>query len=139
MELLAMLYNNFYTVKQVYTGVTSRDVDCIYDAARIIEKEMADPPSLFELSRKVGINENKLKSNFKLVFNNTVYGYLNKKRMIKASELLLNGNLTVQEVAHCVGFKHVGHFSKKFKQHYLLSPKHYRKKLVVTQQPTIKI
>ncbi len=130
MELLAMLYHNFNAIKQVYAGVTPRDVDCIYNAARIIEEEMADPPSLFELSRKVGINDNKLKKNFKLIFNNTVYGYLNNKRMIKASELLLNGDLTVQEVAFNVGYKHVGHFSKKFKQHYLCSPKYYRRKSV---------
>jgi len=133
MELLAKLYHNFNAVKHVYSGVTPRDVDCIYDAARIIEEEMANPPSLFELSRKVGINDNKLKKNFKLVFNNTVYGYLNNKRMIKASELLLNGDLTVQEVALNVGYKHVGHFSKKFKQYYLCSPKHYRRKSVIAE------
>lgn len=95
-------------------------------AAKIIEENMTEPPSLLELSRKIGINDSKLKKNFKLVFGNTVYGYLNDKRMIRASELLLNGELSVTEVFHQVGYKHVGYVSKIFKERFLCSPKHYK-------------
>ncbi|WP_260260749.1 helix-turn-helix domain-containing protein [Vibrio intestinalis] len=130
MELLAILYHNLtHPVKQC-DGMTSRDMDCIQNAARIIEEHMQEPPSLQDLARQVGINDNKLKRNFKLVFGDTVYGFLYSKRMAKASELLAEGELSVQEVANKIGFKHVGHFSKKFKEQYACSPKDYRRKSV---------
>lgn len=130
LELLALLYHNMHQDVTLCCGMTSRDLDCIQLAARIMEERMESPPSLIQLSRQVGINDNKLKRNFKIVFGETVYGFLSNKRMIKAGELLANGDLSVQEVAHRVGFKHVGHFSKKFKEQYMCSPKQYRRKSV---------
>ncbi len=128
LELLALLYHNMKHEVTICCGMTHRDMDCIQHAARIIEEQMESPPSLLELSRQIGINDNKLKKNFKLVFGETVYGFLSNKRMIRAGDLLADGELSVQEVANLVGFKHVGHFSKKFKEQYLCSPRYYRRK-----------
>ncbi|MCG7497365.1 AraC family transcriptional regulator [Vibrio sp. Of7-15] len=130
LELLALIYHNMHREVNVCCGMTPRDMDCIQLAARIMEERMDSPPSLIELSRQIGINDNKLKKNFKMVFGETVYGFLSNKRMAKAGELLAVGDLSVQEVANIVGFKHVGHFSKKFKEQYMCSPKHYRRKSV---------
>lgn len=127
MELLALLYQNIDCTKNACHDMPSRDVDCILQAAKIIEENMTAPPSLIELSRKIGINDSKLKKNFKQVYGNTVYGYLNDKRMIKASELLLEGQMTIKEVSNQVGYKHVGYFSKIFKERFSCSPKHYKK------------
>lgn len=130
LELLALLYHNLQRDVTLCSGMTARDMGCIQLAAKIIEEHMESPPSLIELSRQVGINDNKLKKHFKIVFGETVYGFLSNRRMVKAGELLAIGELSVQEVAHRVGFKHVGHFSKKFKEQYMCSPKHYRRKSV---------
>lgn len=130
MELLALIYHNMRQKVTVCCSMTPRDMDCIQLAAKIMEEQMESPPSLIELSRQIGINDNKLKRNFKIVFGETVYGFLSNKRMVKAGELLAIGELSVQEVAHRVGFKHVGHFSKKFKEQYMCSPKQYRRKSV---------
>ncbi|MEZ9233786.1 helix-turn-helix domain-containing protein [Vibrio amylolyticus] len=130
LELLALIYHNMHREVNLCCGMTPRDMDCIQLAARIMEERMGSPPSLIELSRQIGINDNKLKKNFKMVFGDTVYGFLSNKRMTKAGELLAVGDLSVQEVANIVGFKHVGHFSKKFKEQYMCSPKHYRRKSV---------
>lgn len=131
LELLALIHHNMSREVTMCGGMTPRDMDCIQHAARIMEENMDSPPSLIELSRQVGINDNKLKKNFKMVFGETVYGFLSTKRMIRAGELLALGELSVQEVAHSVGFKHVGHFSKKFKEQYMCSPKQYRRKSVL--------
>ena len=47
------------------------------------------------------------------------------KRMKKAAELLLQGELTVSEVSYKVGFEDPFYFSKCFKAHYKCSPSKY--------------
>ncbi len=56
-----------------------------------------------------------------------MYGYLNEKRMQRASELLIKGELSIQEVALSVGFKHVGYFSRLFRKTYHNTPLAYKR------------
>ncbi|SHE13431.1 Adenosine deaminase [Chlamydia abortus] len=51
-------------------------------------ERMANPPSLLELSRMIGINDNKLKIGFKELYGTTVFGYLREKRLEKALNLI---------------------------------------------------
>ena len=122
MEILALLYHYHHEREKTYPDIKAHDLRCIINAAEIVERNMISPPSLSQLARKVGINDNKLKKLFKVVFKNTVYGYLKEKRMQRASELLINGDMSVQEVAQSVGFKHVGYFSRLFRETYDASP-----------------
>jgi len=135
-EILALLYHCHQEQLKTYPSIKPYDLNCIMQAAELIENNMTSPPSLYELARKVGINDNKLKKLFKVVFNNTVYGHLNKRRMQYASELLIKGELSVQEVAQVIGFKHVGYFSKLFRETYSLSPRVF--KLQYQASPTVR-
>ncbi len=126
-EILALMYHYFSEQKSIYPGIKPLDLQSIMRAADIVEKEMKHPPSLTELSRLVGINDNKLKKLFKAVFNNTVFGYLKEKRLQRASELLIQGDLTVQQVATMVGFKHTGHFAKSFTESFGKTPAEFKR------------
>lgn len=127
MEVLATLYHNYCNKLERYPKIKNNDLKCIMLAAKIIESRMESPPSLLELAKLAGINDNKLKKLFKVVFKKTVYEYLNEKRMQQASDLLLDGHLSVQEVASRVGFKHAGYFSRLFKEKYKKSPLIYKR------------
>ncbi len=126
MEVLALLYDSYEKRSKVYPGVKKRDLNCIIKAACILEGDMSNPPKIPELARMVGINDNKLKKLSKIVLGNTIYGYLNEKRIEKASELLLNGELSIRDVASNVGFKHVGYFSKLFREKHGVTPLKYK-------------
>lgn len=52
---------------------------------------MAEPPSLLELSRLIGLNDYKLKTGFKEMYGTTVFGYLREQRLEKAYRLLMEG------------------------------------------------
>ena len=98
----------------------------LYEARKIVEDEFADPPSLFDLARRVGLNDFKLKRGFREAFGTTVFEYIRKLRMEKARDLLEHGHLTVTEVALAIGYNHFGHFSAAFKKAFGILPSCYR-------------
>ena len=104
----------------------AKDLAPIHQAAHILSKEMAAPPSLLELSRRIGINDNKLKNDFKQVYGVTVFGYLHKYRLKKAKMLITKQKYSIAEAADAVGFSSHSHFSSVFKQAYGLSPRQLR-------------
>lgn len=48
-------------------------------------------------------------------------------RLEHAKELLLNSNLTVNEICYKVGYNHIGNFLDKFKKSFNMTPNEYRK------------
>lgn len=106
----------------VNSSLKNDDVDKIYEAKTILENNLETPLSLMELSRKVGINDFKLKKGFKEVFGNTVFGYLNDLKMNRAQLLLLNNNLSVAEIARLSGYKNPTHFTAAFKKKFGILP-----------------
>lgn len=132
-EILALIYHAFKEQSNKYPAIKSSDLTSIMAAAEIIEKEMIAPPSLQGLARRVGINDNKLKRLFKAVFDNTVFGYLKEKRLQAACDLLVNGDLSVQQVSAQVGLKHSGHFSRLFAETFGMTPLEYKRKHILNK------
>lgn len=97
------------------------DVEHIHEAKKYIENNLADPKSIEELARICGTNQQKLKSGFKKLFGTTIFGYLQKCRMLKARQLLLEG-MPVSEVSFLVGYGNHSSFSYAFKEYFGFSP-----------------
>jgi AraC-like DNA-binding protein len=104
------------------------DVERIHEAREILLQKIQDPPSLVELARCVGINDRKLKEGFREVFGTTVFGCLHDYRMTQARQLLLEDRLSVQQVAHAVGYRSLSSFSGAFKNQFGSPPKTFRKR-----------
>lgn len=126
-ELIAFMHES-----TEHTGVqyrlTGPDVERIKYAAVLIRENLNSPFTIMELARKVGINQTKLKSGFKSIFNNTVFGYLQETRMHMASKLLLDTSLTIQQISRSSGYKNISNFSTAFKQTYGYPPNRLRSK-----------
>jgi AraC family transcriptional regulator, alkane utilization regulator len=63
---------------------------------------------------------------FQSVVNETPLAYLQKHRLRLASQLLRISQLSVQQIAHKVGYSSESAFSQAFKKHFLCSPSQYR-------------
>ena len=98
------------------------DFERLQEARGILEVEFVDPPGLFELARRVGLNDFKLKRGFKEAFGTTVFGYVRRLRMDKAKSLLENGDLNVTEAALEAGYSLLGHFAASFKKRFGILP-----------------
>lgn len=98
------------------------DVEKLYYVRDLLIEHIQQPLSLAQLSRKAGLNEFKLKSGFKTVFNNTVFGYLNDRRLEIARELVLEGLLPLSQIAEQAGYSSPQHFSTAFRKKFGVSP-----------------
>lgn len=99
-----------------------QDIECLHDIKQYIELNFDQPLSIAGLSRKAGINQMKLKTGFKQLFHTTVFGYLHSLRMQEAKKLLVEENMSVNEVAGRAGYKHPHHFTTAFKKEFNVTP-----------------
>ncbi|MDD2760634.1 MAG: AraC family transcriptional regulator [Methylomonas sp.] len=102
---------------------TFRDKQLAESARDILLAEFAAPPSLAELSHRIGTNQFKLKQVFRHCFDNTVYGMLLDIRMEKAHRLLTDGRYTVGLAAEAVGYAHASNISAAFTRYFGFPPK----------------
>jgi AraC-like DNA-binding protein len=107
---------NFTSVSQ---NVTEKDKRLVLKAQHIIDESILEKfPSIHEISKKIGVSETKLKSDFKLLTGTTMYQYFLSKQMIYANELLKNKEVKIKEVAFLLGYVSHSKFSSTFKKHF---------------------
>lgn len=131
MELLSLVLNPNNTSEFICYDCckTNSEIDKIKEAATILLSDIGNPPTIKELSLQVGINEKKLKYGFREVFGTTVFGYLFDYKMEKASNLILNSQKSIAEIAELCGYDYPSHFSTAFKRRYGKTPKMMQNKL----------
>jgi AraC-like DNA-binding protein len=101
----------------------------IKHAKDILIEKLLNPPSIPELSELVDLSEYKLKTGFKEVYGNTLYGFVLDYKMNKAKALLDTGKMQVREVANELGYNNPSHFITAFKKKFAITPKKYLQNL----------
>lgn len=126
-ELLSLYFNTPQSVdiEQCPFLVDETNVAKIKKAKDIIIERMAEPPTLKELSKEIGLSLNKLKEGFKQVYGDPVFTFLFDYKMEVARQLLVSGNLNVNEVGLKVGYSTASHFIAAFKKKYGVTPKKF--------------
>jgi len=94
----------------------------IHLAREILVARLENPPSLLELAQSVGVSDRTLQRGFKEMFGKTAFSYLTEKRMESAEQLLRQGNITITEVAHRVGYSEPRRFAEAFKRRFGITP-----------------
>jgi AraC-like DNA-binding protein len=83
-----------------------------------------------------GVNRTKINDALKSEFGMTFTAYLNKLRLEDAARRLTEqGDTTVTEIAHAVGYTNVSYFSKLFKEAYRCTPTAFRTQADPSGQP----
>lgn len=100
--------------------------DKVFEAQRILIENYTAPPTLADLSRRVGLNRTTFCKAFKDIFGLTVFEFCQEHRMNRARELLQDRNLSISQVAAEVGYEHATNFTAAFKKHFGFLPKGIR-------------
>lgn len=116
-------------------GATGRDAEPLSwraaDLAQLalarLARQYRKPPPMVELARDLGTNPNKLQASFKAAFGITIGDYCLERRIREAQQLLLEGKLSVAEVAERVGYGHQSNFAAAFSSQLGMSPREYRR------------
>ncbi|MEM9142982.1 MAG: AraC family transcriptional regulator [Bacteroidota bacterium] len=126
-ELISLYFNKTTdaNVEQCPFLVDEYNVQRIRRAKEIIIAQMAEPPSLADLAKEIGLPLKKLKEGFKQVYGDSVYSFLFDYKMEHARRLLETGQNNVNEVGLKIGYSTASHFIAAFKKKYGTTPKKY--------------
>ncbi|MGY3795312.1 helix-turn-helix domain-containing protein [Aquimarina sp. 433] len=126
-ELLSLYFNKpeDADIDQCPFLVDEENVLKIKQAKEIIISRMAEPPTLQELSKEIGLPLGKLKDGFKQIYGEPVYTFLFDYKMEVARQLLATGSHNVNEVGLKVGYSTASHFIAAFKKKFGTTPKKY--------------
>ncbi|WP_129778341.1 helix-turn-helix domain-containing protein [Peristeroidobacter soli] len=93
-------------------------------ARAIIANHPERPHTLQSLSRSLGLNRTLLAEGFHAEFGETVFAFLQRERLRRAWTLLENASERVAAVAARVGYRDAASFTRAFKAHYGVTPRH---------------
>ncbi len=121
-EFLSLVDNTKKTDKKNEIKLTKEDIEALHKAKEII---LTNKKSfgIIELSRKVAINENKLKYGFKHIFNTTPGNIMLEAKMYEAKKLLEESELNITEISQKIGYKYIQSFTVAFTKYFGTNPK----------------
>lgn len=126
-ELIALYFNKNTDadVEQCPFLIDEDNVKRIRKAKEIIISNMAEPPTLTELAKEIGLSLKRLKEGFKQIYGDSVYSFLFDYKMEHARKLLESGQYNVNEIGLKIGYSTSSHFIAAFKKKYGTTPKKY--------------
>ena len=112
--------------KETYNELDVQLIQAVYDY--VLEYNGASFPTLPELARIFGTNENKLKIGFRYIFKTSIYQLYNNQRLERSLHLIQHTNIPLKNIALMIGFSTHSSFSRAFKIKYGYPPTHFEGK-----------
>jgi transcriptional regulator GlxA family with amidase domain len=102
--------------------------DLYSDACAVIARRYAeDGLSLASVAREIATSRRQLQRAFAEAGGTSFSRELQRVRVARAAELLLDRSLPVQEVAGAVGYRQPAQFAKVFRRHHGIPPSAFRR------------
>ncbi len=95
-------------------------------AIAFMDERLLESPTLSQIARVVHLAPNYFHRKFTGTFHITPLGYMLRKRLNMAKQLLLGGKESLETVAAKTGFSSPFYLWRMFKQHYHISPSEFR-------------
>jgi LacI family transcriptional regulator len=79
-----------------------------------------------DVANEVGLGRRTLERKFRLTLQKTVHEVITQSRINRLSKLLIDSDLSIQEIAYTMGFEHDNAVARQFKKHTGVTPSEYR-------------
>lgn len=127
-ELLLLIYTGDFEYDDSEVRHYPRSVvQSAKGAKAYIEEHFSEHITIAELARRTAINSKKLMECFKFIYGMTINECLQRTRMTKAIELLVNTDFMVGDISALVGYESASKFAEMFQRHTGILPAQYRK------------
>ncbi len=127
-EFLSYYFKEDNTAEEICKGLKNKEtVEKIKKAKKIMIAHINEPPTVEDLSAKVGLPINVFKKAFKVYYGLPVYKYLLNYKLDLSKQLLLSGDYSVKEVAYKLGYSAPTHFIVAFKNKFGITPRKFMK------------
>ncbi|MBD2861245.1 helix-turn-helix domain-containing protein [Paenibacillus oceani] len=114
-----------------WTAVLQRDSQqpdrLMAKAEAMIQKQAFQPIALNEIASSLGLSTVRLIQKFKACYGDTPAQYQIKLRLERAKKLLLETNLTLDQISDHIGYQNGFYLNRIFKKHMNMTPGKYRK------------
>src|SRR5690242_7470780 len=110
-----MLFFNSSTLSTMQQ-LKELDLQTAREIKTFLEKNYRDRYDYASLSKKFGINKQKLRLAFKEVTKENIHAFISKIRIQKAMYLLKNSDMTIEHIASKVGLEK-SNLNKQFKKY----------------------
>lgn len=125
--LLKMFSDQLSTlVHHLMIGIDHEDPVMIQKTKTVIRKQFSEPLYLNEIACSVSVSPSHLSRTFKENTGMGVLEFLNRVRVDRAKELLIQKDIGIAEIAFKIGFQSLAPFNKAFKRFVGKTPKEYR-------------
>ncbi len=99
----------------------------VRQAAEILRRRIANPPTIPQLGALVGLNQSDLKRCFKCLYGESVASYSRRHRLETARDLLAHGGLGIAAIALEIGFANPSQFARAFRRQFGRNPAEFRR------------
>lgn len=128
-KVLELLYYEFFELfnektvsKNSVVKFDEKDIQALHKAKELI-LSLEEDFTITTLSKKVALNEFKLKTGFKKYFNTSPGNLIIEQKMLKAKQLLGTGDYNINEVSNILGYKYQQSFTTTFTKYFGVNPK----------------
>lgn len=126
-SILYEILVEFYTMlNEIHENETSEGNSIINSIKLYIDEHYNQNITLEELSEIANITPQYLCKLFKRYLNLRPFQYITMKRIQYAKKMLLDYTLSVNDIAHLVGFSDCSYFCAIFKKYEMISPTQFR-------------
>ena len=95
-------------------------------AMRLIDDNLSAALTLAGIARALGTYEKRLSQAFRQHAGMTVFAYLGEARIARGRQLLVDTDMSVQQIAEQTGFSSAANFATAFREHVDATPTAYR-------------
>ncbi|MBP1993531.1 helix-turn-helix domain-containing protein [Paenibacillus eucommiae] len=124
--LLTLLRGDSRSFLQAHEYVDPKQIGPILD---YVDQHLTQKIELAAASRIAGMSYFYFSKFFKKTMGISFTDYVNRKRILKAEQLLVTGNQNVTEIAREIGIENMAHFYEMFKRFNGCTPKQYIQRL----------
>ncbi|NVK22462.1 MAG: AraC family transcriptional regulator [Kangiellaceae bacterium] len=111
-----------------WPDLTDRSLDAISSALIFAEENLAQSPSITQMADIAKMSPYQLDRRMKLVFGLTTGKWLLKTKITKASQLLIESNQSILDIAFAVGYNDQSAFTRQFRKATGLTPTEFQKR-----------
>ncbi|BAE49942.1 AraC-type DNA-binding domain-containing protein [Paramagnetospirillum magneticum AMB-1] len=113
-------------VNEVSISEEGDDQRIAYAVRDMLLADPVSPPSMAEISRMMGVPPRKLNAQFRAIFGMTAFEWLVDWRLIRARDLVMDGGVTIKDIAFSLGYSHVPTFSAAFTRRFGVAPSRFK-------------
>lgn len=126
-ELAACTDYRLLSSVQLQSDDDDRSMDAINDIVSRITERIAEPLSAADLASELGMSESRFSRFFRKATGNTFTDFVNRVRINRACQLLMESDQLVTHICYEVGFNNVANFNRRFLEIKGMTPSEFRR------------